>query len=188
MPPLGVNERADMKFPRFSLAAIGFAILVIAVDFAVIRSAFRNNVNFEGWAIFAFLLLPMLDALMFALYRLRRPGRRSARAIGFFVSGTVATLVVFVSCLIAPDSALGMLRAVGRPIALASLSGLTRLFGSAALRSWAAQLTLGVTFELVLPLAFFCLPPLFFALVGGWVATRLGPARRIAGVGLDQVS
>lgn len=126
-----------MKFPRFSLASIGFLILVLAIDFAVIRIAFRSP-SFEGCATFALLLLPMFDALMIALYRLRRPERRSARSIGFFIAGTVAIFVVFVSCLVAPDTALGLLRAIGRPIALASLNGLTRLFGNAAMQSLGA--------------------------------------------------
>jgi hypothetical protein len=162
----------EVKLPRFSLASIGFLILVLAIDFAVIRIAFRDP-SFESWATFAFLLLPMLDALLIALYRLRRPVRRSTRAIGFFIAGAVATLVVFVSCLVAPDVALRMLRAVGRPIALASTNGLTRLFGNAAMQSWGAQLTLGVAFELVFPIAFFCFPPLLVALLGRWVAPRL---------------
>ena len=37
-----------MRFPRFSLASMGFATLVIAMDLAVIRSTFRGNVNFKG--------------------------------------------------------------------------------------------------------------------------------------------
>jgi hypothetical protein len=162
----------DMKFPRFTLGSIGFAILVLGVDFAVIRLAFRNPA-FDGWETFALLLLPMFDILMIALYRLRRPGRRSTRAIGFLLAGTLATLVVFVACLVAPETALGMLRAIGRPIAEGSVNGLTRLLGNAAMQSWGTQLTLGVAFELLFPLAFFCLPPLLFALLGGWLTRRI---------------
>jgi hypothetical protein len=167
-----------MKFPRFSLASIGFAILVLGIDFAVIRIAFRD-LSFTGWAAFAFLLLPMCDTLMIALYRMRQPVRRSTRAIGFFIAGTVATIVVFVCCLLSPETALGLLGAIGRPIALASANGLTRLIGNAAMQSWGTQLTLAVAFELVFPIAFFCLPPLLVALLGCWVVPRLGRLRRI---------
>jgi hypothetical protein len=168
-----------MKFPRFSLASIGFVILVLAIDFAVIRVAFRSFV-LEGWATFAFLLLPMLDAILVALYRLRQRGRRTFGAIGFLVTGTVATLAVFVSCVIAPEMAIDMLRAIGRPIAMTSINGLTRLFGNAVMQQWGMQLTLGVVFEILLPMAFFCSPPLLIAILGGWLTPRLGPGQRIA--------
>jgi hypothetical protein len=42
-------RRADMKPPKLSVAAIGFAILVIAIDFAVIRAALFGP-GIAGWA------------------------------------------------------------------------------------------------------------------------------------------
>jgi hypothetical protein len=168
-----------MKIPRFSLATIGFTILVVAIDFAVIRVAFQS-INLEGWATFALLLLPMLDAVLIALYRIRRRKRRTPKALGFLVSGAAATMIVFELCVIAPGTALSMLRAIGRPIFTASVNGLTRFFGNAAMQHWGMQLTVGIAFELLLPIAFFCLPPLFVALGGRWLAPRLGQFHRLA--------
>ena len=89
------SGRMSMKCPRFSLSGLAFAILVLAIDLAVIRSAIfgRDPVS---WSIFALLLLPMLDALLFALFRLRKPERRTTRSIAFLLTGTTATLVVLV--------------------------------------------------------------------------------------------
>lgn len=94
-----------MKWPRFSLAGIAFAILVLGVDFAVVRRAFFSGLNIPDnyWAIFAVLLLPMIDALLIGLYRLRRDECRSSRSIGFICFGTFATVVVFASCLAKPQ-------------------------------------------------------------------------------------
>ena len=172
-----------MTLPRLSLATIGFAISVLAIDLAVIREAFRGP-DLEGWTFFALLLLPMLDALLIALYRLRRRGRRTAGAVGFFGAGSVATLVVFVAGLGAPETALGLLRSVGRPIALASINGLTRLLGNAAMQHWGMQLTVGVAFEVLFPIAFFCALPLLVALLGGWLGRCLRPVPSIASAGL----
>jgi hypothetical protein len=126
----------------------------------------------------------MFDTLLIALYRLRRNGCRTTGAIAFFFAGTAATLVVLVCCLIAPEAAFGLLRATCRPIAIASMNELARLFGNAAMQHWCMRLTIGVTFELLIPTAFFSLPPLLVALLGGWLAPRLGLVQRIAGVGL----
>ena len=175
-----------MKLPRFSLSTIGFVILLLAIDFAVIRAAFRS-VNVVGWTVFALFLLPMFDAVLIALYRLRRRECRTAQATGFLISGIAATTVVFAFGVAAPDTALNMLGAVGRPIYTASVNQLTRIFGDALMQGTGAQLTLGVTFELLLPAAFYCLPPLFVAIFGGWLAPRLGLPQRIerAGIGED---
>jgi hypothetical protein len=64
------------------------------------------------------------------------------------------------------------------------MNELARLFGNTAMQHWCMQLTVGVTFELLIPTAFFSLPPLLAALLGGWLAPRLGLVQRIAGVGL----
>jgi hypothetical protein len=76
-----------MKWPRFSLAGIAFAILVLGVDFAVVRRAFFSGLNIPDnyWAIFVLLLLPMIDALLIGLYRLRRAESRSNRSMGFIL-------------------------------------------------------------------------------------------------------
>jgi hypothetical protein len=171
-----------MRCPGSSLGAIGFAILVLAINFALIRGALFSR-DLEDGAIFAFLLLPMLDTLLIALYRLRRRNRRTKQAIAFLIAGTGATLVVLVSCFIAPEAALGVLRAIDRPIALASVSGLSRLLGNATMQNWAVVLTMAIAFELLFPIAFFCFPPLLIALLGRWLAPRLRPVQQIADVG-----
>jgi hypothetical protein len=163
-----------MKWPRFSLAGIAFAILVVGVDFAVVRRAFFSGLNIPDnyWAIFVVLLLPMIDALLIGLYRLRRAECRSNRSMGFIFFGTFATVVVFVICLARPQESLGLMTTICRPIAIGCVNGLTRFFGNATMQGWGAQLTLGVMFELLLPIAFFSLPPLAVALAGGWLAPR----------------
>ena len=95
-----------MKSSGISVAAIGFAILVIAIDFAVIRAAFLSpgsegwepgspptarhagraqflSPGAHGWAVFAFFLLPMIDALLIGVYRLRRRGDHTAGTVGY---------------------------------------------------------------------------------------------------------
>jgi hypothetical protein len=126
-----------MKASGLSVAAIGFAILVIAIDFAVIRAAFLSSLlraweqpgarllpgmlahpifgpGPKGWAVFAFFLLPMIDALLIGVYRLRRRGG-DAGTVGYVIAGSVATLAVFTSCLISPGTAMnGLTRSSSR--------------------------------------------------------------------------
>lgn len=161
-----------MKLPRISLASSGVAIVIIAVNLAVVRFTFQRF-SPEGWETFALLLLPVLDVLLVVLYRMRKPRRCTAGAIGFVVAGSAAMLLVFASCLARPEIALGALRAIGRPIALGSVNGLTRLLGNGVMQGGVMQLIVGVTFEILFPLAFFSAPPLCVALLGGWLARRL---------------
>jgi hypothetical protein len=77
-----------------------------------------------------------------------------------------------VFCLIAPEAAFGLLKATCRPLAIASMN--EWLIGNAAMQHWCMQMTVGVTFELLIPTAFFSLPPLLIALLVGWLAPRLG--------------
>ena len=140
-----------MKAPKLTVAAIGFAILVIAMDFAVIRAAFLAGPGWgepgarllphmlanpifgpgpKGWAVFAFFLLPMIDALLIGVYRLRRRGDHTAGTLGYVIAGSVATLAVFTSCLISPGTAIGLSMPISRRIALASFQGLARLSGN----------------------------------------------------------
>jgi hypothetical protein len=140
------------KISRLSVGAIGFAIFVIALDFAVIRVACLSprpeerarpgalllpgmlagrllSPGSHGWAVFAFFLLPMIDALLIGVYRLRRRGDHTAGTVGFVSAGSATTLAVFTSCLIWPGTAIGMLTPISRPIALASFHGLAPLLG-----------------------------------------------------------
>jgi hypothetical protein len=133
----------------------------------------------KGWAVFAFFLLPMINALLIGVYRLRR-GNHTAGTIGYLITGSVATLAVFTSCLISPPTAIGLSKPISRRIALASFQGLARLFGSAALPNRAMEWTYAVIFAVLIPIAFFCILPLLAAVVGGWVARRCRPERILA--------
>jgi hypothetical protein len=161
-----------MKLPRVSLVSIEFVIVVLAVNFGIMRALY-DSVTERGWALPAFLLLPMIDLLLIGLFRLRRRDRRTPRAIGFLMVGSAASLAVFTSCVVAPGTMYEALQAIGRPIAMGTMNGMTRYLGDAAMQSAPMQLTLGIAFEVLFPMAFFCLPPLFAALSGGWFAHRL---------------
>jgi hypothetical protein len=191
----------DMKkAAALSVGAIGFAILVLALNFAVIRAACLSprpeerarpgapllpgmlagrllSRGPDGSAVFAFFLLPMIDALLIGVYRLRRREDRSAGTVGFVIAGSAATLAVFTSCLISPGTAIGMLTPISRPIALASFHGLARLFGNAARSNPALEWTYAVIFAVLIPVAFFCIPPLVVGVIGGRVARYSDEAR-----------
>ena len=83
-----------MKFPRFSLASIGFAILVLAIDFALIRIILFTGSQ-ESWPMLAVFLMPLINVLLVASYRLRKKDRRTTRAIAFFITGNVAPVLVY---------------------------------------------------------------------------------------------
>ncbi len=168
-----------MKCPRFSLSGMVFAILILAIDLAVVRNAIFNG-RPVSLSLFAFLLLPMLDALLIVLFRLRKPERRTTRSISFLITGTAATFFLFLTCALAPEAVLRLLRIIGRLIALASMNGMARLFGNAVMQHWTMQLAFGITFEVLFPIALFCLPPLLIAFVGRWIASRLERVPQVA--------
>jgi hypothetical protein len=128
------------------------------------------------WAVFAFYLLPMIDALLIGVGRLRRRGDHTAGTVGFVIAGSVATLAVFTSCLISPGTAIGMLTPISQPIALASFHGLARLLGNVALPNHALEWTYAVIFAVLIPTAYFCVLPLLVAVIGGWVTRHLDVA------------
>jgi hypothetical protein len=202
------RSKGMKKVSGLSVGAIGFAILVIALDFAVIRFACLSPRQEEragpgapllpgilagrllsrgpdGWAVFAFFLLPMIDALLIGVYRLRRRGDRTAGTVGSVIAGSAATLAVFTSCLIWPGTAIGMVKSISRPIALASSHGLTRLIGIRVLPApnvpnWPVhgmEWTYAVIFAVLIPIAFFCLLPLLLAVIGVWVARHFRTER-----------
>ena len=169
------------KASGLSVGAIGFAIVIIALDFAVIRAACLSprpeeraspgalllpgmlagrllSRGPDGWAVFAFFLLPMINALLIGVYRLWRENH-TVGTVGFVIAGAAATLAVFTSCLISPRTAIGILTPIGRPIALASFHGLSRLVGNAAWPNRALAWTCAVIFAVLIPFAFFCIPP-----------------------------
>jgi hypothetical protein len=200
-----------MKACKLSVAAIGFAILVIAIDCAVIRAAFLSpgperwgkpgarllphmladpifGPGPKGWAVFAFFLVPMLNALLIGVYRLRRRGDHTAGTVGYVIAGSVATLAVFTSCLISPEAAIGLSMPISRRIALASFHGLARLFGNTASPNRAMEWTYAVIFAVLFPIAFFCILPLLVAVIGGWVGRQFGPSRTTMGAGVRETT
>jgi hypothetical protein len=168
-----------MKLPRVSLVSIEFVIVVLAVNLGVMRALYDSFAKVSraftdgSWALSAFLLLPMINILMIGLFRLLRRDRRTSRALGFLMVGSAASLAIFVFSLVAPEPMFDALRAIDRPIAMGTMNGMTRYFGNAAMQSTIMQLTLGIAFEVLFPMAFFCLLPLFAALCGGWLAHSL---------------
>jgi hypothetical protein len=161
-----------MRFPRLSIASIGLVVAVFALDFAVVRNALLDN-RPVSWRAFAVWLLPAFDALLIGLYWVRRRDRRTPGAVGFLAAGAVATGLVVASCALAPEPVLDLLRAVLQPIATPVLNGVTRLVGNAAIQSGGAlQWSLMITFEILIPAAFLCLPPLLVALAGRALARR----------------
>jgi hypothetical protein len=114
-----------------------------------------------------------INALLIGAYRLRRRGVHTAGTVGFVIAGSAATSAVFTSCLISPGTAIGMLTPISRPIALASFHALARLFGNAAWPNHGLEWTYVVIFAVLIPIAFFCIPPLLVAIIGGRVARYL---------------
>ena len=147
----------------------------------------------KGWAVFAFFLLPILDALLIGVYRLRRRGDHTAGTLGFVIAGSVATLAVFTACLISPGTAIGLSMPISRRIALASFQGLARLSGHGELLyrgplKWtygvrALEWTYAVIFAVIVPIAFFCILPLLAAIIGGRVGRHFGPSQPTMGAG-----
>jgi hypothetical protein len=171
-----------MRPPRFTIGSIAFATLILAVDFAVIRAALFDGLGLDGWAIPTLLLLPMIDALLVVAYRARRRERRNVRTAGFLVAGSLATASTLVSSCVAPQTVFDLVRAVGRPMALAAINTVTSWLGNAAMSMASVQIVLGIGVEVLLPMALFCAPSLVVALAGRWLASRraatggLGPA------------
>ncbi len=174
-----------MKAPRISLATVGFVILVLAINFALIRVALLSWEQ-GVWETFAFLLMPMIDVLLIACYRLLREERRTAGNLGFAIAGMVATCFVFTLCLYAPNSAFGMLVAFAIPLAMGTINAGARLFGNAVMQSSAMRFTCGVGLEFLLPFAFFSLPPFIVAFLGGRLARYFGKCQTIVIQGLAE--
>ena len=193
-----------------SVRAIGFAILIIGLDFAVIRDACLirkpgepgNTVPLRPGMVSGRLiqpsavripmgglrLLPSSDDQCPLDRRLRLPrrGAYTAATVGFVIVGSAATCAVFTSCLIWPEAAIGMVWPISRPIAVASFNALARLSGHGELLYRgpleftfgvrALEWTYVVIFAVLIPIAFFCIPPLLVAVIGGRIARYLDVA------------
>jgi hypothetical protein len=153
-----------MKAPRITLASIGMAILILAIDFAIVRAAFLSA-GPEVWPFFALSSLLMIDVLLINHYRLRRRARRTAGAAG--------TIALFVACLIAPGRASDLVHAICRSVGLAGYRGLIRLLRYSTMQSRPMVLATVIVFEILLPVALFSAPPLIVAAIVGRLARRI---------------
>lgn len=160
-----------MKAPRFSPDTVGIVSVLFAIDFAVVWTALFGPESESVWSIFALCLLPMANTLTVVLYRLRRRERRTAGAFGFLTAGTVATLVVFMYCLTATETALSMFGAF--------MNVYDNTFGHFLTYGLAMRVIFGVGLGVLFPMAFFCAPPLAAAFLGGWLARRLVPEKPV---------
>lgn len=162
-----------MRLPRPSLAVIMLVVVVIAVDLAAVRAVVLKHLAAppaHGDATtFALLLLPMIDVLLVALYRLGRRARRTSGALSFFVAGTVATVGAFVASVAAPRTGTEVHRVVARAIFLTSDPYLVRLLGPAAFQDEAVYWTFLLVFVYFVPSLLFSLPPLIIS----WAACAL---------------
>ena len=101
-------------------------------------------------------------------------------------AGSVATLAVFTSCVIWPETAIGLLTPISRRIALGRVQGLAPLFGNVWLHSRAMEWTFAVILTVLVPIAFFCVVPLLVAVTGGRVGRHFGPRQPAMGAGLGE--
>jgi len=171
-----------VKLPRVSLVSIEFVVLLVAVNLGILRGVY-DDVSVRGlalgWTVHALFLLPMINVLLIAMYRLWLWHKRTARAVGFLIAGSAATAVVFGSCLAAPEAIYGAIGMIGRPIAVATLNTMTRYLGNAAMQTGPGLWVFGIIFELLFPMAFCCIAPLLAAFSGGWIAERLSSRARL---------
>jgi hypothetical protein len=167
-----------MKWPRFSLATVGFVNLILAVNLAVPLLAFRGHFFREPLTVIPLLLLPMIDTLMIAAYRLRRHENRTDRAFGFVFFGTVATAFVVAKVLIARNFWIGLLLALCERIDEMTMNGVTRVFGATTAQAFRRPRAVAVIFELVVPIVLTSLPPLLVALGASWVSPEAQPPQQ----------
>jgi hypothetical protein len=168
-----------MKVPRVTVATAGFAVMVIAINLGVARLALPDlAIGALDWATGdAFLLLPMIDVVLIALYRLRRRECRTRRAVGFVAVGAVATCLTFAIGQLAPETTTELLEAVCTPIEYA----LVLLSRDVAMENPSVRWMIANGYEYLLPMALFNVPPLLAALLGGWVARRIWTVRSFIG-------
>ena len=165
-----------MKFPRPSIASIGFITLVLGLNFGLLRAIFSGNG--KGLALLpAFWLTPMVDTLLIALFRLRKPDRRTRGALGFFVTGTVATLGVYAYFLLSiGDARVGVVMDLLIELVLKPI---LQFAGPTALNNFAGQLVFGILSDILLPTVILSIPPLLVALLGRSLARRYWKPRHL---------
>jgi hypothetical protein len=172
-----------MRRPRISIGVLMAIVVVVAADFAAIRSLLTSNTSVQirtltgnsmnpvvtsvDPTVFALGVLPMASILMFCvlvnLRRLLGPRATSSFLFGFELCGWASVFLFIALSALATsmviDSFNALLEQLGPPIQ-------AYLEGSP---DWVLSL-IGLSFVSV----FFSLPELVFALCGGWLTSKLG--------------
>jgi hypothetical protein len=172
-----------MGRPRLSIAVLMLAVMILAADCAVVRSALTTFRHSPSLPVFLIGAVPVADALTVGLLflgsRLRRHGVVHPFLTGFVASGLAAMLLYALTFLVAPEAVMAAARELVRP----AFDSLKRL-GVPSDDRTPAGLVVGYLAEVGSILTVFSLPQLLGAAAGGWVARRLGIAlvRRVPGL------
>jgi hypothetical protein len=165
-----------MKVPRVTVATVGFAVAVIAINLAVVKGAWAEafDPNSESWLLTASFFLPMIDVLLMSLFRLRRRERRTPGPVGFVAAGSVATGLLFASALLAPWTVSHTLwRLMVMPMENFIEDQFIQIIADTLMWGTFARWKVSCGIELLLEMAALSMPPLLIALLGGRVASRL---------------
>lgn len=164
-----------MKLPRISIAAVGFVVAVLALDLGVLRAVATMHAGADvSWFEYGLLLVPMIDALMIALFQMRWPERRTAGRVGFVIGGTLAIAATFAIELIAPEAQLTMAYTVIRPFETWAERALAALLGAPLVTfPRVVEFAFCFVFQAVIPgVVFFSGPALVVARLGAWIGRR----------------
>jgi hypothetical protein len=154
-----------VRLPRISVGMLIAAILIVAVSLTVGRNVFRDAFTLSRGSLepveLIFGVLPMLSVLclcgILAVRDLGGRGHAPSFVVGFEVCGCAAVIIFLMLSLSDPDS---VKVAVGAVCTLLATSDGSRTFPNIR--------------ELLL-WTLVCSPPqMLFALVGGWLAKRIG--------------
>ena len=165
-----------MKLPRFSIAALCFATVLIAVDVAVLRWAIigrESGATVRG-------VLFMMNVLGFAVYQLVKVrGRGCPILIGFVATGSLVTLIYFDFCQLFWETAIRTQQWTLKPISsIVEVDHLDYMYFP-CLGPGRLDTTRSVVYSIMMtPIVtgIIALPQLLLALSGGFVARRLSAA------------
>ena len=168
-----------MSRVRIPIAGLMAAVMIVAVDAAIVRSMILANsyvptspTTTMGLVVFAMGVLPMASLLIFvALIRLPKLARVEADAtsfVGFEVVGWATVFLFVVASAVSPPAVANYVNTVAWPIG--------RVLAPMVVRSPEWLIT---AVEFVLIVAIFFLPELAIAMLGGWLARRAGFTVRI---------
>ncbi len=164
-----------MKVPRVTLATASLVVLILAVDFGLMRQfGWLDDRPFDDWTFIAPGFLVMGNILALGLYRLRRPERRGPFAVGFLAVGWAATLAYLAACAVDPGGMVNRFERFDEGVLVRGLDLFLGLGRDGTVRwrndegKWA-----GIADDLGVLSLFFSAPPLVAAVVGGLVARRV---------------